>query len=156
MNKEKNSSTRRTIDYAITVTVKPKFHCLLPEDQFDKATDELLRKLASVKARHSCVAEFTKAYNIHYHLIVNFPYNVKFHMRFIYDQFRDSQYIGFVYVKPVDDYYKWTDYMMKSVKDTYQAFKCRHPVISNDYDLVFHLLEMKLVVPDSKGSEEPK
>lgn len=129
-----------SIDYAITFTLKSKHFKLKPETQLEYGYAEIHNKLLGTGSLYTIVAEFTKAYNIHFHAIIKRTYyDCKDIERSFYDLFRNCLYIGFIYVKPVDDFHGWTSYMLKNVKDTYKKLICAHPVPKNDYKLEYEL-----------------
>lgn len=129
----------KSIDYGITVTIRPKWYKMLPEDQFDLTVAEITGKLNGYQCKYTLIAEFTKSYNIHFHGILHFTEKQKDYIRLLYDIFRNSRYVGFIMVKPVDNYNEWIEYITKDIKETYKTLICRHPVIRNDYMIDYHL-----------------
>jgi len=131
-----------SIDYAGTLTLRPKLFVHTPEQQIDLARTEIKVCLRTLCAQYTCIAELTKSYNIHFHLICKvLMLGQKNTLRKLYDCFRKSTIIGFCVWKPVTEYKVWTDYMTKDTIKTYSELFCQHPVIQNDYMIPFMLNE---------------
>jgi len=135
----------KSVDFALTCTLQPKF-CKYPiELQCSEMDDEFkncIKKVKDSAVKCTAVIELTKSFNVHLHAIISYVFYKKPNipiLRQIYDCFRDSKIIGFVFAKPVEDFYIWTQYIMKDVRKTMETLKCFHPVISNDYFLDFDL-----------------
>jgi len=93
--------------FAVTLTLRPKWYALSIDHQFQLARDEI----DNLCIEHIHVlAELTKSWNVHFHGIMNAPYE-----RVIYDIFRKSKIIGFVCVKELDGSNRWADYCYKDV-----------------------------------------
>lgn len=125
----------RYLDFAITLTMKPRLFKNKLEDQYDMLKDEITR----LTKFNSCifVCELTKSMNVHAHGLVRARSK-----RLVYDIFRSSNIIGFILVKPkVSE--GWLDYMFKDVKETKETLFCRHPLMINttaneiEFDLGF-------------------
>lgn len=111
---------RYTVDYALTITLKPHNYKHLAEDQYEKVKDEINLIFKRLRLRDNIkitlLSEMTKAYNIHLHGILAFnmdKHKCQDYLKYIYDIFRSSKTIGYVYVKPVVDYNIWKDYITK-------------------------------------------
>lgn len=110
--------------YSLTITLKPKLYSFNVEQQYDLAKP-IITNLNLGKM--TCVAELTKLYNIHFHLLIerdtsmqciglkgrpiSFPH-------FVANKFRNSEIIGFHQLKTIKDKQGWIDYMGKDIAKT--------------------------------------
>lgn len=122
------------MDYAITYTINPHYYKMLPEEQYDVGVNMIKALFADYKL--TIIAEFTKAFNVHFHGIIYSKTK-----RELYDLIRKNKILGFINVKPIENWEDWVMYITKNTIQTYKDFKCRHPVPINDYQIRFKLLE---------------
>lgn len=152
-----------TQDYALTVTLNPRIRekgtaeqhiymrsyieCILKDRIMQYVADYKGIKMKDLKRpRLTLVTELTKSYDIHYHGILSFPmsYGLRCPEIFMRNLFRDrykgnpakmeqKDYIGFILLKPVEDWGKWSDYIAKDIDDFKQKMKMG-PIICDDYE----------------------
>lgn len=122
------------MDYAITFTLRPNLFREMPEHQFDIASN--LLKVLFQKYKKTLVVEFTQNYNIHIHGIVYS--NTK---RELYDIIRKNKVFGYICVRQITEFDVWAEYIVKETIKTYKELSCRYPVICNDYNITYKLLE---------------
>lgn len=123
----------RTMAFAITLTIRPKYFPLSLERQLDISEADILTFLSDMDSRGFIIAEITKNANIHYHGIIDMNLQNRYHQKidlYIKDYFRYSNKIGFVCVKPITDEVRWSQYIMKDLNST-NAFLERNPIRFN-------------------------
>lgn len=132
-------SENYSVDYAFTITLKPKrMFQQEPEKQFDETMYHLVGLLESINSKYSMVIELTKSFNIHYHGVIKFPLhdnNGEYDcMKTFYSLFRKDSKIGYVYLKQVTEMSIWIEYLCK---DLYKTNQCvgRPIIIKDDYNL---------------------
>lgn len=121
-----------TQQYAITITVNPKFYSLTLEEQYDLLQEEL-NDICNVNEIHlDLIVELTQSFNIHGHGYISIPrkQSTESPPKRIHDFFRKSKIIGHIMVKPIDHYNGWYDYCVKEFRTTKQNMM-RDPVIHN-------------------------
>lgn len=120
------------MDYAVTFTLKPKYHESNAFVQYDILLAVINR--CYDKFKKSIVVEFTKAGNLHAHGVI---YSTT--KRAIHDARKRSD-LGFIVVKPIEEWEGWIEYMTKDTIDTYKELdrKC-NPMIVNDHQIPFKL-----------------
>lgn len=125
-----------SVDYAGTITLRPKLYTKEPEVQYDETYDYVRRKLSSLSTHFTLIAEVTKSYNIHYHIVIKFDLEdrKKDCMKEFHKCFRNDNLVGFVNIRQIDDMVKWTDYLKKDLCHTVNATN-RRPVIWDMYDI---------------------
>lgn len=122
-----------SVEYAITITLKPKLYDHDAVNQYDLTYIEVYKKCKSMCNKLTLVAETTKAYNIHYHGIITFTLkpNVNL-MRMFTDAFRRDKLFGYVNIKPIDNDEKWKEYIRKTLKE-FRVDLNRPPVLCDDF-----------------------
>lgn len=121
-----------TVQYAFTVTLRPKLYAEPAQAQFDKTYFTLYTLLKSLSADDlTIVAEQTKNFNVHYHGIINFIYDPRvFAPKLFTDAFRNHKLFGFVNIKQIDDLSGWMEYIKKDLPLTKQCIN-RPPIIKD-------------------------
>lgn len=125
-----------TQDYALTVTLQPKYHKLAVEEQYDllnNRINDILKQNRFVKI--TLIVELTKSFNIHGHGFIKIKLS-RTSLRQMYDIFRNDKIIGYVYLKPIDDHVKWLDYTTKDIKQTMINCLSRDPIIIDQFDYI--------------------
>lgn len=155
---------RFTQDYAITITLDPRIREFSTTHQHDimrynienvikKRIVEAVMSYLDVKPSTlppiylTLVAELTKSFDVHYHGIISFPlvYKIRDPAIFLRNVFRErykgnpakmesKDFIGFICLKPIDDWTKWTDYITKDII-SYKERLNRGSIICDDYEL---------------------
>lgn len=123
-----SATVKYSVEYAFTLTLKPKIFAQEPEDQYDKTSAHASARLKTLSDQFTLIAELTKNYNIHYHGIIKFPLSKKDLMKEFYKCFRTDLIIGFVNIRQIDDMPKWTEYISKDLDRTCKAIN-RRPLI---------------------------
>lgn len=77
--------------YELTLTLRPKFYGLKPQEQFDKSSFILTDALGDFfDEKWTCVAELTNSMNVHYHCLIFLDdINAK---KKLYNRFRRKQF----------------------------------------------------------------
>lgn len=131
MNNNMNTEKRTySIDYAVTVTLKPQLK--RPARLMDSANYPKLLK-ALEHCQKTVIVELTKAGIPHYHCIAKVDMSKLKKYDNPVTHLRDSiskQGFGYIVLKPVSDYQGWVDYMQKEMHATSQTLM---PVIIDDY-----------------------
>lgn len=130
---------KKTQDYAFTITLKPKMFVHPLKKQLALTKDVLKELFSLTCAQYTLVAEVTKNFNIHYHGIVNFHVINEFHNSDHYicmfkDCFRKSSQFGYTVVKVIDDFPKWSAYILKDRQKTYSLTHV-HPMLHDGHEL---------------------
>lgn len=158
------AETKFTQDYAITITLDPRIRKFSTNEQHNLMTPYVERILKNTcvnaiadhkgkkpeeipKPILTLVAEMTQSCDIHYHGVISFPmeYNLRCPIMFVRNQFRKrytghpskmepKDYIGFILLKPIDDFDKWTEYFSKSIDDFKNRTKLGS-IVCDDYEL---------------------
>lgn len=137
-----------TQDYALTVTLQPKYHKLSVEEQYDLLNNQIniiTKRYPNVFL--TLVVELTKSFNIHAHGFIKSPLE-KTALRKMYDIFRNDVIIGYIYIKPIDDHSKWLEYICKDIDKTRESMYCRLPVIIDQFDYLPSDLYYKAIKTD--------
>lgn len=129
-----SATVKYSVEYAFTLTLKPKIFAQEPEDQYDKSSAHASARLNTLSDQFTLIAELTKNYNIHYHGIIKFPLKKKDLMKEFYKCFRTDLIIGFVNIRQIDDKSKWIDYISKDLCRTKDAI-IRRPIINDMLDV---------------------
>lgn len=139
--------------YALTLTLKPHNYRFTIEEQYEKLNIEI-KKLD--KCKLTIVAEITKTYNIHAHGFIKLNSNIKDNKKYIYDTFRKSKVIGFLYIKDVDDHVKWLSYILKEYHQTRNILHCKDPTLIDqlNYIPLDILFQERLTPPSSFGPDQ--
>lgn len=136
-----------SVDYAITITLRPKLFQLDCVEQLKSGRQEIIKFLdKNPDIRCSLAYEFTKSFNIHFHgtiKTVDMSYYTSF-PKFIHDHFRKSKVIGFICIKQIDNIESWTDYIIKDYENTRQIMN-EFPTIRDDYNLLPDYLSQFLI-----------
>lgn len=122
-----------SFQYAITLTLKPTQYKKTPEEQYRLLEDALFEINHKCKSwlKMDILCELTKNYNIHAHGI--FIFNLGNHkLKHVHNLFRDSKIFGFIYIKPIDNYNVWYDYITKSRLHFLQQMDKCVPIILNE------------------------
>lgn len=134
MASDKNTS----VEYAFTITLRPKVFIHEPERQYDDACGYVNKKLMALCQDHTLIAELTKNYNVHLHGICRFSlYKKRDCMKDFYSCFRNDNIVGYVNIKQIDNLTNWITYITKDLTKTYNAIN-RRPII---YDYKEYLTE---------------
>lgn len=137
-----------SVDYHITLTLKPSMYRMDAEEQFRK-TKDIVRNLMR-GFTYTCVTELTNQYNIHYHMICKAPLAIaKCIPKLFADRKRKIKELGFHKMDSVDNYDVYTAYMLKDVKKT-QEILGHYPVINDDYMLNIIKVDGYIVKPLQK------
>lgn len=128
-----SSVTRYSVEYAYTLTLKPKAFAQEPEDQYDKTSAHASARLKTLSDQFTLIAELTKNYNIHYHGIIKFPLSKKNLMKEFYKCFRTDLIIGYVNIRQIDDKPKWLEYISKDLSKTKEVIG-RRPLVYDSMD----------------------
>lgn len=132
---------KESVKYSFTVTLQPKWFKFTATEQYDMTFTPLYQILSSLSARFGCIAELTKAFNIHYHGVITFNLdeNNKLYMKAFNDAFRKSLFFGFVNIKQITDEQGWINYLKKDLLDTKKLIN--RPPIINDWLISDSLIE---------------
>lgn len=130
------TSSKTTFRYAFTLTLKPVMYKYTSEEQYDKTYLLAFKHVRSRCVDLTMVAEHTKAFNIHYHGMLKFPWQAGCDPRkkFV-DSFRNHPFIGFVNIKQIEDEPGWIDYIKKDLKQTRDMLN-RPPIIADDFTVL--------------------
>lgn len=130
--------TSFSVDYSLTITLRPKCYTKEPEQQFDDTYEHVRRKLYSLTEHFTLVAEVTKSFNVHYHAILKFEIdNSKpsvTYLKEIYKCFRNDDLVGFIKCEQTLGRVSWISYLKKDLFHTYNSIN-RRPIIYDDYDI---------------------
>lgn len=127
------SAGNTSVKYAATITLQPKLYKYKPEEQYDKSYMHIAKQLMALGTKVDLVAELTKNYNIHYHLVIQFVnFKPKSNLMLMFhNAFRNDPIVGFVNIKQIEDEVKWLDYIMKDINITKETIN-RPPIILNE------------------------
>lgn len=112
-----NTSVELYNSLAITLTLKSKVLILKNVNQYKRSVVEINNILVNHKDDFRfeyLVPELTKNNCIHYHGVVKVINTIKFPKTYVLEAFRRSPIIGFICIKPIEDYHKWLEYCQKS------------------------------------------
>lgn len=125
-----------SIDYAFTVTLQPKLFKQEPEHQYDLTYNHVRQMIGKISRKFTLVSELTKSYNIHYHGIISFTITpeLKDCRKLFYKTFRNDIFVGFVNIKQIDNYPKWSEYISKDITQQTVSIN-RRPIIWDDYEI---------------------
>lgn len=115
-------------DYFFTVTLQPRMYKEDIDKQFDKTKNELLVLLKILSDKITLVTELTKAFNVHYHGIIQLNGSKR---KFV-NMFRGDKQFGFVNLSPIKSEQKVFEYISKDVRFTYDELE-RRPILRDDY-----------------------
>lgn len=123
-----------SVDYFITVTLKPILYSKPSELQFSltaqKLFDTLKGKCRDIKL--TLISEETKSLNVHYHGIISVPSYVSNNpRRWIIDRLRISPF-GRVDVEQIDNFQNVSNYIQKDIKKDYPYY----PIVCDDYNII--------------------
>lgn len=106
--------------YFATVTLLPCMYKGNLEAQYEATYKEIFRICKDMSSTCSIIAESTKNYNIHYHLLICFKnYKVRTNLRKMFiDKFRNNELFGFVNITQVEDLNGVVQYCLKEYKQT--------------------------------------
>lgn len=122
-----------SVDYTLTITLRPKCYIHEPERQYDDTYEYLKKKLTGLTQAFTLIAELTKSYNIHYHAVIKFPITSKNVLKNFYKQFRNDPLIGFIKIEQMINEHKWREYISKDLSHTLDAIN-RRSIIYDYYD----------------------
>lgn len=118
------------MDYAVTMTLKPSYYELKVQDQYNMLQNIILERYKNYKK--SLFVEFTENHNLHVHGIIYSSTK-----RGIYDA-RKRSCIGYIKVKPIQNYQDWVFYCVKNTITTYQELPGGYcPALVNDYKIEY-------------------
>lgn len=123
-----------SVDYAFTITLRPKCFAKEPEQQYDDTSEYIKRKLSSISQAFTLVAELTKNYNVHMHGIIKFPLPCKDCMKEFHKCFRNDTLVGFVNIRQIEDYQVWCKYIKKDLCHSLNGLN-RRPIIYDYLDV---------------------
>jgi len=125
-----------TVDYAVTLTLKTKMRDLETERQYNASSQEVIQLFTCNNIKATIIYELTKNDDIHYHGICKMPLqkHIRDNVIWLRNRFRRNKIIGFVCIKPVDDYHKWVEYISKDIATTKQRLG-NIPILMDDYDI---------------------
>lgn len=124
--------------YFFTITLKPVMYHHDVDKQHDETINEILLNLTMLcnkSCDYTIVCELTKAFNIHYHGIIDLTNSTK--RKFI-NIFRNSSKTGFVNISLINDLSKTVEYIAKSIPQTHIDVG-RRPIIKDDLNLLKHI-----------------
>lgn len=133
--------TPQTVDYHLTVTLKPYLYAKTPYKQLVKSAVLLHKMLLAYKA--TIIAELTKDYNIHYHCLIStlvdrFDYKKRPFDYYVHDIFRRHRdTFGYIKCDQIKNYSEYVKYMMKDIDKTKEILEVT-PIIRDDYFLTPH------------------
>lgn len=134
-----NSAPEYGVDYALTITLHPRLYKMLPDEQLAQSIPEIKKLLSNY--RYSLVYEFTKSFNIHFHAIVSTCRTYSSVSLHLHNQFRRSKYCGNIYVRQIEDWDKWVNYLKKDLSST-RKLNNLYPVIQDDYSCLPGIYEL--------------
>jgi len=118
-------------EFAITITLRPSMYAMTAIMQRN-AIQGIMNSFENCKL--SLICELTQSYNIHLHGTIKVPIKGKKDVQHIvHDIFRPFKEIGFICVKPIDDYDVWQKYCLKEYMKTLNNVG-EKPVIRDDND----------------------
>jgi len=101
-----------SVDYALTITLRPVMYMHVAQKQYDIIVPEILSIFTECKL--ILVPELTKQYNVHFHGIINVPLcDGRDPQKWIHDKVRLHRKIGMICIKQITDYDIWLTYCMK-------------------------------------------
>jgi len=101
-----------SVDYALTITLKPMMYVHVAQKQYESLVPEILNIFRECKL--ILVPELTKQFNVHFHGIINVPLcDGRDPSKWIHDKVRTHRKIGMICVKQMTDYEGWYTYCMK-------------------------------------------
>lgn len=122
-----SGNVKLTCKYAFTLTLRPILFKKEPEHQYDLTVEYIADKLNNYY-NVTCIAEITKACNVHWHGVVQFLHNPATSVsKNFHSLFRNDPFIGFICLKQIDDDQKWFDYITKELASTKLALG-RRPI----------------------------
>lgn len=123
-----------SVDYAITLTLKPILYKHTCEEQFSIVATSIRNNFPNCK--FTLLAELTKQYNVHFHGIIKVDLNkiVCHPEKYLYDRIRQYKHLGFAVIKQITEYQIWIDYITKDYNITKQKANI-DPFVKDDYDI---------------------
>jgi len=113
-----------SLEYAITVTLKPVMYRHAAEIQFSQTYEVLLKHLRTFTPRITLLAELTKDFNVHYHGLIQFSKDdvLRYHnlAKRFKDSFRKSKVFGHIVIVMAHDLPGWKEYCTKDLEETYR------------------------------------
>lgn len=123
-----------SVDYAYTLTLRPKMYSKEPESQYDETYEYVRRKLSSLTQHYTLIAEITKSFNVHYHGVLKFELVPKMVCdKEFHRCFRNDTYIGYVNISQIKNDVTWKEYLKKDLVHTLNSLN-RRPLIWDTYD----------------------
>lgn len=131
---KKQNLHKWSVDYAITLTLKPVIYRHAPEKQFSLVSENIRNNFPN--CQFTIIAELTKQYNIHFHGFIKVDLNkINIHPeKYLFDRIRKYSALGFAVIKQVTEYNVWKDYILKDKKNT-ESILNLDPVVRDDYGL---------------------
>lgn len=111
--------------YFITITIKPKLYQYSSVTQIELTNNILFDLLYKYTKDFYCVAEHTKAGNIHYHAVLEFDPSVYGQRTLLINALKKTKIIGFFKLdtKSIEECERVANYM---TKDLYETYKILH------------------------------
>lgn len=120
-----------TVQYFVTVTLRPSVYSLIPQDQLIKANQEIRQIFDKLRVTERIVSfELTQNCNIHYHGIIRFKLQsgcTDYRMKW-FNALRGNKVIGFTKIEQVENYQSCFDYITKSIHQTSNSLS-QYPLI---------------------------
>lgn len=109
-----------SIDYAITLTLKPQWRQCTPHTQVEAALQEAIKIFSCNNMKVTLIYELTKSDDIHFHGVCSVPLqkHIRDYQIWIRNRFRKNKLFGFMYIKPIDDMNVWKEYISKDFENT--------------------------------------
>lgn len=124
---------KMSVDYSITITLKPSLYNKPYETQFDETAVNITNLFGTCKL--TLIAELTKTYNIHYHGLISVPLSHgRDPRKYIFDQLRKYSKVGKSQVDQATDYNGWHAYISKDIKNNIQN-AIIYPIVKDDYEM---------------------
>lgn len=122
-----------SVDYALTITLRPVIYSKPYEQQYEETYQNILNLFHDCKL--TLVTELTQSYNIHYHGIVSVPLtHGRDSRKYIFDQVRKYSKLGSTKVDQITDFAGWSEYILKDVS-THIDNDVIYPIIKDDYNI---------------------
>lgn len=131
-----------SVEYAVTFTTKGRFKDNTSEDQFDKIAEDIYQNNIIPKevVQWTLIGELHKdKSSVHVHGIVRFNMRLiparylYYPPRYLTDHLKKIKYFGFSFVKQIDDFKGWFDYIRKDI-DEFRRITNRCAIIIDDFD----------------------
>lgn len=125
----------KSVLYFATVTLHPKLYKNTISEQYDKTNLLIALLMKQIRTSSTIVAEQTKSWNLHYHIVIQFNVRSKNHIKDFYDLFRGSGVFGFVNIKQIEDDAGIRKYISKSLSE-FKDCVGRPPVLLDELNFM--------------------